>query len=186
MRYDAEASCFKPMIPIVSPPVRTSVVGSKCYCASKGSSKPTCIHNVQCICFKTGRDCTNACRCRRCGNKRPAGEGKENRRKRVRHKLVSAWTKEGEDELPLIEPPSKINSFQHCILQSLFFFVAKDCKILFLVVKDFLFIVSMLQKNYDIVVEVMEGKIANTISKKKLWKKVSSSLGWNGGKGKFS
>ena len=121
--YDAEASYFKPMFPIVDSPVRASVVESKCYCRSKGSSKPTCIiHNMGCICLKNGRDCTNVCRCRACGNKLPASEGKENRRKRIRHELVSAGTQVGENELQLIEPPSKINSFQRCILESLFFF----------------------------------------------------------------
>ena len=63
MLYDAKGSYFKPMIPIVDSSVRTSVVESKCYCGSKGSSKPTCIHNMRCICFKNGRDCTSVCRC---------------------------------------------------------------------------------------------------------------------------
>ena len=52
----------------------------------------------------------------------------------------------------------------------LFFFIVKDCKISLLVVKDFLFIVEMLQKNYDIVVEDIEGKIGNIISKRTLEK----------------
>lgn len=73
--------------------------------------------------------------------------------------------------MQLIEPQSKINSFQHFILESfLFFFIVKDCKISLLVVKDFLFIVEMLQKNYDIVVEDIEGKIGNIISKRTLEK----------------
>ena len=84
--------------------------------------KPTCIHNIRCICFKNDRDCTNVCRCRGCGNERPAGEDKEERHRRSRHKLVSAGTQLGEDELQLFETPSKINSFQHCILESLFFY----------------------------------------------------------------
>ena len=78
--------------------------------------------------------------------------------------------------MQLIEPPSKINSLQHGILESLFFFIAKDCKILLLVVKGFQFIVEMLQKNYDIVVEDIGGEIGNTISKRTL-KRVPSSLG---------
>ena len=106
MLYDAEASYFKPMFPIVDSAVRKGVVESKCYCVSKGSSKPTCILNM---------------RCRGCGNKRPASEGKEKRRKRIKHELVLAGTQVGENELQLIEPTSKINSFQYCILESLFF-----------------------------------------------------------------
>ena len=174
--YDVEASYFKPAIPVVGSPVRTSVVESKWYCGSKGSSSPTCIHNMQYICFKNGRDCINVCRCRGRGNKRPASEGKEKCHKRNRHKLVSVGTQVGENELQLIEPPSKINSFQYCILESLFFFIIfKDCKILLLMVKDFLFIVEMLQKNYDIVVEDMEGEIGNTVSKRTLEKSALES-----------
>ena len=66
MPYDVEASYFKPMFPMVDSPVRTSVVESKCYCGSKGSSKPTCIHNMRCIYFKNGKNCTNICWCRGC------------------------------------------------------------------------------------------------------------------------
>ena len=78
-----------------------------------------------------------------------------------------------------IEPPSKINSFQHCILESLFFLIGKDCKILLLVVKDLQFIVEMLQKNYDIFVEDIEGEIGNTISKGTLGKSALESwLKW--------
>ena len=101
--YDTEASYFKPMFPIVDSTVREGVVESKCYCVSKGSSKPTSILNM---------------RCRGCGNKRPVSEGKEKRRKRIKHESVLAGTQVGENELQLIEPPSKINSFQHCILES--------------------------------------------------------------------
>ena len=179
MLCDAEASYFKPMFPIFDSPVRASVVENKCYCGSKGSSKPTCIYNMRCICFKNGWDCTNVCRYRGCGNKRPASEGEEKRRKRIRHELVSAGTQVGENELQLIEPPSKINSFQHCILESLFFLIGKDCKISLLVVKDFQFIVEMLQKNYDIFVEDIEGEIGNTISKGTLGKSALESwLKW--------
>ena len=77
---------------------------------------------MRCICFKNGRDCTNVCRCSGCGNKRPASEGKEKRRKHIKHESVSAGTQVGEKELQLTEPRSKINSFQHCILESFFFF----------------------------------------------------------------
>ena len=118
MLYDAEASFFKPMFPIIDSTVRASAVESKCYCGSKSSSKPPCIHNMQCICLKNGRDCTHICHCRGCGNKHPASEGKEKRRKCIKHELVLAGTQLGENELQLIEPPSKINSFQHCILES--------------------------------------------------------------------
>ena len=46
-------------------------------------------------------------------------------------------------------------------------------------VKDFQFIVEMLQKNYDIVVEDIEGKIGNTISKRPLEKSaLKSCLKW--------
>ena len=47
---------------------------------------------------------------------------KKKRHKRIRHKLDSAGFQVGENELQLTEPASKINSFQHCILESLFFF----------------------------------------------------------------
>ena len=144
--------------------------------ATADPSKPTCIHTMRCICFNV-RDCTNICRCGGCGNKRSASEGKEKRRNRIGYKLVSARTQVGENELQLIEPQSKINSFQHFILESffLFFFIVKDCKISLLVVKDFLLIVEMLQKNYDIVVEDIEGKIGNTISKRTLEKSALES-----------
>ena len=128
MLYDAEASYFKPMFPVVDSPVRATVVESKYYCESKSSSKPTCIQNMRCICFKNGRDFTNVCQCRRCGNKRPASEGKEKRLKRIRHELVSVGTQVGENELQLIEPSSKINSFRHCILESLFFLLSEIAK----------------------------------------------------------
>ena len=46
-------------------------------------------------------------------------------------------------------------------------------------VKDFQFIVEMLQKNYDIVVENIEGEIGNTISKRTLEKSALESwLKW--------
>ena len=128
MLYDAEASYFKPMLPVVDSPVRATVVESKCYCESKSSSKPICIQNMRCICFKNGRDFTNVCRCRGCGNKRSASEGKEKRRKHIRHELVSVGAQVGENELQLIEPSSKMNSFQHCILGSLFFLLSKIAK----------------------------------------------------------
>ena len=44
-----------------------------------------------------------------------------------------------------------------------------------LVVKDFQFIVEILQKNYDIVVEDIEGKIGTTISKRPLEKSALKS-----------
>ena len=46
-------------------------------------------------------------------------------------------------------------------------------------VKDFQFIVEMLQNNYDTVVEDIEGKIGNTISKRPLQKSALGSwLKW--------
>ena len=122
MLYDAETSYFKPMILIADSPVRTSVVECKCYCGSKGSSKPPCMHNMRCICFKTGRDSTNVCRFRGCGNKHPVVEGREKHPKCIRHKLVVVRTQVGEDELQLIKPPSTINSLEYCILESLLFY----------------------------------------------------------------
>ena len=53
-------------------------------------------------------------------------------------------------------------------LSHYFFFIVKDCKISLLMVKDFQFIVEMLQNSYDIVAEDIEGKIENTISKRPL------------------
>ena len=159
MLYGAKASYFKSMIPIVDSPVRKSVVERKCYCGSKSSSKPICTNNMRYMCFKNYRYCTNVSRCGECGNKWPASEDKEKRQKRIRHKLVLAVIQVGENQLQLIKPPSKINSFQHCILEPLFFFIIKDSKILLLVVKDFLFIVEILQQNYDIIVEDIEGEI---------------------------
>ena len=47
----------------------------------------------------------------------PAVVGKEKHPKLIRHKLVVAETQVGEDKSQNIEPTSKINSFQYCILE---------------------------------------------------------------------